>query len=79
MDSFFRPSIDAVVKGMHDQNAGNVDVRYPTVSNSDYSLTVNQFVIITGGFGASPYLKKVLRDEFQASGVRIISPDDGAL
>ena len=81
MDSFFKPSIEKIMKAASDL-ADGVDVGWSSSLTkhplSDIDI-VQQYVILTGGFGGSKYLKREFREAFHRGTCKVVSPDDAAM
>jgi hypothetical protein len=64
MEEFFKPSVDAIIRDiqcrLESQAIDVCDVSLPFQTRARFEHVFRQFIILTGGFGESPYLKHAL-------------------
>jgi hypothetical protein len=77
IEEFFEKWVDQIIESITDQ-IKNHPVKVSTCSLSslsDLKSEMGQYIILVGGFGESPYLRRRLRQAPQFHGIQFTTPD----
>lgn len=78
METFYRPSLEAIVEAIQKQRqtaTGPISVRVYTSYTHVAQLTIAQTIFLVGGFAASPWLYNNLQQVVKPLGLTVCRPD----